>query len=149
MKQVLQERKNATIQIHVWCNTEKEREDLTSQIQNLFYQMQSDHYRYCQNYNNGTCNHLDADCEAVNNQSHMRGCKNQCPHPSEYGYCNLFSKYHIIRNTFNLDPPFSLDDLTTTPPTLHSIFKCTMTYYTYYTIGGNTIQNIHFNEELL
>lgn len=149
MKQVLQERKNSTIQIHVWCNTEKERESICNQIQTLFYQMQSDHYRYCNNYNDGVCKYLQGDCKAVDNNSNMRAVKNQCPQPTEYEYCNLFSKYHIIRNTFNLEPPFSLDDLTTTPPTLHSIFKCSMTYYTYYNIGGNTIQNINFNEELL
>lgn len=149
MKQVLQERKNATVQIHVWCDSEKEREEINNQIMTLFYQMQTDHYMFCTNYEEGVCKYLETACPSIDDSSNMRTSKNQCPNPKEYGYCNLFKKYHIIRNTFNLEPPFSLDDLTTTRPTLHSVFKCTMTYHTYYTIGGNTIQDIIFNEELL
>lgn len=149
--QALMERKNTTIQIHVWCDNEQDREEINTQIQNLFYQAQSDHYRFCQNYikSNGNCKYLQGTCQGKNNISDKRGVKKQCPEPASYGYMNLFTKYHIIRNTFNLEPPFSVDDLSTKQPVLHSIFKCSFTYHTYYNIGGNTINNIIFDEELL
>lgn len=149
--QAIMEKKNTTMQIHVWCDNEHDREEINNQIQNLFYQMQSDHYRFCQNYikNTGNCKYLQGTCQAKNNISDKRGVKKQCPEPTSYGYMNLFTKYHIIRNTFNLEPPFTVDDLSTKQPVLHSIFKCSFTYHTYYNIGGNTINNLIFDEELL
>lgn len=136
---VLRERKNATLQINVWCNSERERESITTQVQTLFYMMQSDHYKFCQN----------TSCDCVIPASDKRGSKNQCPKPDELGYKNLFTKYDIIRNTFNVEPPFSLDDRTLQQPVLRSIFKVSMTYYTDYIIGGNTINELYFDEELL
>lgn len=146
--QVLQERKNTTIQIQVWCDNESQRETITSQITELFYKMQTDHYMYCQQYDNGECLNLKKECQAINN-TNKRGVKQQCPYPMKYQYSNLFSKYNIIRNTFNIEPPFTLDDLSTKQPVLRSIYKITMTYYTDYVIGGNTINDLIFDEELL
>ena len=147
--QVLRERKNTTIQIQVWCDTEKERETITNQITQLFNRVQTDHYMYCQQYNNGECETLEKECQARNNTTNKRGAKQQCPYPTKYQYSNLFSKYDIIRNTFNLEPPFTLDDTTTKQPVLRSIYKLTMTYHTDYIIGGNTIHDLKPGEELL
>lgn len=79
----------------------------------------------------------------------MRGIKQQCPHPQEYGYTNIFTYYDIIRASFDAEPSYILDDLTTTPPVLRSIIPVSFSYYEYYPIGGAVTEHLIVNEELL
>ena len=129
-------------------DNEEERDEITDKILELFYQVQSDHYRFCNNYLNGNCQFLDRSCEATNPNS-MRGIKNQCPKPEEYHYQNIFQTYDIIRATFDVAPPYILDDLTTTPPVRRSIINVSFGYYDYYRIGGAVSEHIIIDEELL
>lgn len=147
-QQVIKETKQSNININVWCDTEREREVICNNILDLFYKAQSDHYMFCKNYDNGICSFLDGECLAIGNDN-RRSVKNQCPSPEEYNYCNLFEKYDIDRNTFNVESPFSLDDLGAKKPVLRSVIKVSMVYYDYYVVGGGISQNIEFDEDLL
>lgn len=147
-QQVLVDKRQSTIQLNVWCDTENEREHINNQITTLFYKVQSDNYYFCKQYTKeGICSTTNTPCYAINDNG-KRGIKNQCPQPSEYGYCNLFTKHHIIRPSFNIEAPFTLDDLTTEEVVLRSIFKISMTYYDYYTIGGNLINDLIISDNL-
>lgn len=147
-QQVIREERSIAIDLNIWGDNEEERDEITDKILKLFYQVQSDHYRFCNNYLNGNCQFLDRSCEATNPNS-MRGIKNQCPKPEEYHYQNIFQTYDIIRATFDVAPPYILDDLTTTPPVRRSIINVSFGYYDYYRIGGAVSEHIIVDEELL
>ncbi|MBR3214806.1 MAG: hypothetical protein IKF79_09905 [Methanosphaera sp.] len=146
-QQVIREERNVSIDLHIWCDDEESRDEITTLISKLFYQVQSDYYKYCSNYHDGDCAYLKESCK-VNNDS-MRGVKLQCPKPSDYHYENVFTRFDIIRNTFDVAPAFDLDDLTTNPPVRRSIIRVSFSYYDYYTIGGAISQNLIINEELI
>lgn len=146
-QQVIREERTITLNLHVWCDDEDQREEICNKIQTIFYQIQSDHYTHCIHYHNGGCNSLNGSCQV--NPSTMRGVKQQCPKPREYGYTNIFTYFDIIRASFDAEPSFISDDLTTTPPVLRSIIPVSFSYYEYYNIGGAVSNNLIVNEELL
>ena len=146
-QQVIREERNITLNLNIWCDDEDQRDEITRKISTLFYQIQSDHYTFCQQYNNGNCTYLNKSC-AVDNTT-ARGIKNQCPKPQEYHYQNLFNAYDIIRASFDVAPAFILDDLTTSTPVLRSIIQVSFSYYEYYNIGGAVSENLHVDEALL
>ena len=146
-QQVIREERSIDLDLNVWCDDEDQRDEITNKIQELFYQIQSDHYKFCQQYNDGNCTYLSGSCR-VNNTT-ARGIKGQCPKPKEYHYQNLFNAYDIIRPSFDVAPPYILDDLTTTPPVLRSIIRVSFSYYEFYNIGGAVSENLHVDEELV
>lgn len=146
-QQVIREERNITLDLNIWCDDEDSRDEITNLISKLFFQVQSDYYKFCSNYNNGDCSYLDTQCKVTD--STMRGVKGQCPKPHDYHYENVFSKFDIIRNTFDVAPAFDLDDLTTNPPIRRSIIRVSFSYYDYYVIGGAISQNLIINEELI
>jgi len=134
-QQVLREYYETTLNINVWCDTESEREELNNKIIQLFYEAQSDHYKFCTNYNDGECASQDTHCFArhfLNNRS----VKKQCPNPLIYNYENVFKKYNLIRASFHLNQPFSLDDTNTKNEVLRSVLKLDTGYYIDHIIGG-------------
>jgi len=146
-QQVIREQRNITLDLSVWCDNEDERDEITDKISELFYQIQSDHYTFCANYNNGNCTFLKDECQVDDNS--FRGVKKQCPKPTEYHYQNLFTIFDIIRATFDVAPSYILDDLTTNPPVRRSIIRVSFSYYDYYNIGGAVSEKITVDEELL
>ncbi len=146
-QQVIREERNITLDLNIWCDDEDQRDEITEKISEIFYQIQSDHYTFCQQYDNGNCTYLNTPCKVDNTTA--RGIKNQCPKPQEYHYKNLFNAYDIIRASFDVAPAFILDDLTTTPPVLRSIIRVSFSYYEYYNIGGAVSENLHVDEALL
>ena len=146
-QQVMREERSINLDLNIWCDDEDQRDEITEKIKTLFYQVQSDYFTFCQQYNNGNCNYLKSSCRV--NPNSIRGVKGQCPKPKEYHYQNIFNAYDIIRASFDVEPPYILDDLTTTPPTLRSIIRVSFSYYDYYTIGGAVFKKLNVNEELL
>ena len=146
-QQVIREQRTIKLGIHIWCDDEYQREEITKKVRKLFYMVQSDHYEFCQQYDNGNCTFLDTECKV--NPHTIRGIKNQCPKPYDYHYTNIFTAFDIIRATFDVAPPYILDDLTTTPPVLRSIIPVSFSYYDYYRIGGAVSENLIVDEELL
>lgn len=142
---VLKTEKNITVQVHVYCNNEDERENINNQIISLFNMTESDHYLLCENYHEGNCKTLNSECKAINNKF-SRGIKGQCPKPSEYDYKNIYTTYNLNREKCNWEEHFEVDDLNTEPITLHSVFKVNANYYTYHQLGGNISKNIELKE---
>lgn len=146
-QQVMREERSIDLDLNVWCDDENQRDEITEKILELFYKVQSDYYEYCQNYNAGQCAFLNKACKVNNNTG--RGVKKQCPNPIEYNYKNIFKQFDIIRATFDVTPPYILDDLTTNPPVLRSIIRVSFSYYDYHVIGGAISQNLNVDEELV
>ena len=147
-RQAMRDKRNASISINVWCDTETEREKLCNQIEKLLDLAQSDHYRFCKNYTSGFCEYLGEECKAET-ETTIKTIKNQCPKPLDYHYCNIFTAYDLLRDTFNVDSPFPLDDLSTKTPVIRSIIKVTTSYYDYHVIGGAISEDITLDDELI
>lgn len=112
----------ADININVWCDTERQRESLVQQIMDCFYQEQTYHYRYCEQYSDGRCLTNGASCTGVTNV-HYR-----CKDPDNLGYSSLRYRHNIIPRTLVVDPPFELDEVADHPPLLRSILRCSAQY---------------------
>lgn len=135
-QEVLREVHQGTVTVNVWCDDEFQREDLIKQVESLFKQAQSDYYRFCDNYRDGECAGCGGPCMVDLTQADLRGVKGQCPNPELYHYSNVFSTYNLIRSSFIVDQPFSLDDLSKTEPVLRSVFKVTSGFNVDHVIGG-------------
>lgn len=146
-QQVIREERSIDLDLNVWCDDEDQRDEITEKISNLFYQLQSDHYTFCQQYDDGECKYLNRSCQV--DDTTPRGVKKQCPKPKEYHYQNIFNIFDIIRASFDVAPSFILDDTTTTPPVLRSIIRVSFSYYEYYNIGGAVSEKIIVSEDLL
>ena len=146
-QQVIREERQIDLDLNIWCDDEESRDEITGLISKLFNQVQSDFFEFCTNYDAGNCTYLNAKCKVSN--STMRGVKGQCPKPIDYHYENVFTRFDIIRDTFDVEPAFDLDDLTTNPPIRRSIIRVSFNYYDYIVIGGAISQNLILDEELL
>lgn len=149
-KQYYRKRYHCNIWINIFCNTERERYDLINFVENRILQAETNHYTTCERFNpeDNFCNILNDECEAL--KSHNgRAAKKQCPKPKDYKYSSFFKKNNIIKNTFKIDSVTNLDELTTDQNILRTIFKLDFEYYKYYEIGGQLLENIEINEDLL
>ena len=135
-QQVFREKYDTTINIHIWYETGDELEQLNRQVQDLFYQAQTDHYQFCANYHDGDCSYLGTGCLGEHFKTNIRGVKNQCPTPLVYGYKNVFDEYNLIRASFHLDQPFTLMDNNKDQVIYHSVLKLHTAYYVDYIIGA-------------
>ena len=147
-QQVRREEHSISLNLNIWCDNEDERLEIINKIDKLFDMAQSDHYLFCNNYNNGVCSHLKSTCKATTEQN-GRTVKKQCPSPRDYHYQNIFTTYDIIRSSFDVEPAFDTDDTTVNPPVLRSIIRVSFSYYEYYIIGGAISTNLSVDEELL
>lgn len=142
-RQVITEKRGIDLDLNIWCNTEDERESIIKQIEYLFYLAQSDHYSLCSNYNvDGVCSTLDDTCPVLSQPHDMRGAKQQCINPEEYGYKNIFTEYDLIRSSFDVEPAYNIDDLDTENPLLRSVIRVSTDYYDYHVIGGKISTNL-------
>lgn len=146
-QQVIREERSISLDLNIWCDDEWQRDEITEKIIEIFYKIQSDYYEFCQQYDDGECKYLDCECKVDNTT--FRGVKGQCPKPIDYHYENIFKKYDIIRHSFDVTPPFILDDNSTKPPVLRSKMRISFSYYDYYRIGGAVTENINVDEDLL
>lgn len=142
--------RNITVQINIWCNNEKDRESIITQINNIFEKTLTDHYELCLNYNktDNSCSTLSTTCKALT-KDNARSIKNKCPKPTDYDYLNVWKNFNIERFTFEYNNPNTLDELDMKPPLLHSSIDTNMNYKTYYTTGGILLDNIKISDDLL
>ncbi|MBQ6220028.1 MAG: hypothetical protein IJH63_00340 [Methanobrevibacter sp.] len=141
-QQVLREVHQGTVNVNVWCDDEFMREDLITQVEKLFKQAQSDYYLFCDNYRDSECAYTGGPCMASVNNTDKRGVKGQCPNPELYNYKNIFTTYNLIRSSFIVNQPFTLDDLSKTEPVLRSVFRVSTGYYVDHIIGGHISNNV-------
>ena len=143
----IQKRYNAELWINIWCQTEEERQQLITQINNRILQAEANHYTTCAHYQlDETCNITGEECEALTS-TNGRAVKNQCPNLEIYQ--SFFKLNHIPKRTFHISSITDLDELDLSEPLLRTIFKLEMDYFTYYEIGGKTFEDFIVSEELL
>lgn len=148
-QQVLRETHQTRVKVNVWCDDEFMREDLNNQVDLLFHQAQSDYYKFCNNYREGDCAGCGGPCIVESLPDDKRAVKGQCPNPSLYHYLNVFDTYGLIRASFIVNQPFSLDDLSKTEPVLRSVFQVTTGYYVDHVIGGRISTDLGLNTVLI
>ncbi len=119
-------RREAHININLWCNTEEQREAITSQIMECFHKEHNNHYQYCTQYNDGMCS-AGGSCKASTTHT-GRTVKYKCPSPEEYGYTSISTYYGIVPGEIILEPPFSMDEVDKHPPLLRSVFSASCLY---------------------
>lgn len=138
--------RDCSININLWCNTEEERENISQQIMQCFYDEQNCMYPYCTNYNkiNHLCASINTVCPAYSSDSSTS--KRRCPNTDLYGFQTLTRKHDILWGTVNVEPPFSMDELGETPPLLRNIFQCEAVYEDYIQVGGRSVANVQFKK---
>lgn len=132
-----------TLYINLWCNTEAERESISSQILTAFMDEQTGHYKYCSRYNDEMC--TSGGLCLARQSADARAVKNQCPQPRERGYESLSTKHGLIMGSVNIEPPVMMDEVKEYPPLLRNRFDCEASYYDVYTLGGEQVEEFNFN----
>lgn len=140
--------KNAEIWVNIWCDTEEERHRILSQIRLLFFKALSNHYSLCSHYDNGTCDFLESECEALT-VTNGRSAKSQCPHPETNDYTSWFKKHHIIKNSFRLSGISEMDELDVAEPVLRTLIKFDLNYIISHDLGGHVPTDLIFEDDLL
>lgn len=124
------QRKQYEIHINVWCNNEREREEIVNQVRHLLFLARNHHYTYCVNYDKDTfkCKNIDEECKARTSTS-FRSLHGHCPMPIKLGYCNIYKSKGIIANTIHISPDYELDEYDHKPPLKRSIINITLDYF--------------------
>ena len=119
-------RREAHININIWCNTEQERESITGQVMECFHKEHNNHYQYCTQYTDGQCA-SGGQCKAVSTHT-SRTVKDKCPSPDEYGYSSISEYYGIVEGELIVEPPFTMDEPDRHPPLLRSVLRASCLY---------------------
>ena len=146
-KQYLRTHYRTILNIHSWVDDENQRENVNNQIRNLFNMAYLDNHFFCTHYDKetGECTNIHMKCPTLDKGKHLyKSSKEKCPDPLKYGYENIFTRYDLIKRSWDLQVPYSADNTSTKPPTLHSIFKLNCEYYDYEEIGGITIKEMKY-----
>ena len=103
--------KSYEIDIHVWCDTEKERELIIDQIYDCLFYCMNLHYAFCVRYDpkEKSCETTGDICEAITDKGYhgLRGiCPNKHNHP-----LNIMSKNGIIKNSVHISPHYEVNYL--------------------------------------
>ena len=149
-KEYLRTHRRTILNIHCWIDNENQREELCNKVTDLFNKAYLDHHMFCTQYDKETmqCTTLNETCPTINQGKHLyKSSKNKCPQPTEYGYTNIFTRYDLIKRAWDLQAPYSNDNTSTKPPTLHSVFRLNCEYYDYVEIGGITIKDMKYYGE--
>lgn len=144
-QECLSERKKSKIKVSVWCDNEKQRQDICNDIKLLLYQAETHHYRFCRRFDDGVCETLGEECKAIADM-YKRGVKNQCPRPRKYRYRGVLHDFRIVPKSFVFHEPYSLDELEEKPPVLRSVFEVEAGFTDYYNIGGNTLEHMYLGD---
>lgn len=146
-RQYLRTRYRTVLNIHCWIDNENQREEIQNQVRTLFNMAYLDNHYFCTRYNRETriCETLQQECPTIQKGKHLyKSSKDKCPKPLDYKYENIFTRYDLIKNSWDLQVPYSADNTNTKPPTLQSIFRLNCEYYDYEEIGGITIKEMKY-----
>ncbi|MBX7076663.1 MAG: hypothetical protein K1X33_05055 [Methanobacteriaceae archaeon] len=135
-QEMVEQSKLVSLQINLWCNTERQRYIINQKILELLNKAFNYHYSTCDNYNQNSkeCGTLKRECLSIKDLS-SRGIKGLCLKPKIYGYKSIFKKNNIRK--INLDTEFNQDELDKNPPILHTIYRINLEYLDKYNRGGN------------
>ncbi len=141
-QEVIETKYDIDIRLDIWALSEDDRQCLIEQVQDCFFKAIADHYTYCTSYMNESCNCVVDDSEY---ELDKRAVKGQCPCPKDLPYENLFTKYNIDVQTFNISLPYNLDELEETEAILRSRFNISFDWTDYYVIGGIVSKSVSNN----
>lgn len=143
-QEVIETRYDIDIRLDIWALNEDDRQTLIDQVQVCFFKAISDHYTYCTAYMDGSCDCVVNDSEY---EFDKRTVKGQCPCPNQLPYENLFTKYNIDLQTFNISLPYDLDELEESEAILRTRFNISFDWTDYYVIGGIVSESLSNNIE--
>lgn len=151
-QQILREVFQVTLNINVWSDSPNEQEELNNNILDLFHKAESDYYLFCDQYHDGNCSFMDNTCFAKHfydtDKLDIRGVKGQCPNPEVYGYKNIFTTYNLYRDSFVVDQPFNLDDMSKKDIVYRSVIKLHTGYFVDHIIGGLNLNDVNYKGNL-
>lgn len=136
---------NCEVWINVWCDNEEQRTTIVEQIENRIFEALGNHHTTCGNYNDGICESLNTECEALIIDN-GRTSKNQCPFPKENNYLNWFHAHNIVKNTFKISGRSNMDELNLSQPVLRTLIQLNMNYHIFRDIGGRTFTDLILEE---
>lgn len=120
--------KSYEITIHVWCDTERERELIVDQVYDCLFYCMNLHYFFCERYDkeDKSCKTTGEICEAITDKGY-HGLRGVCPNKKNKPL-NIMSKNGIIKNSVHISPHYELDDLGKREPIKHSIIEINLDY---------------------
>lgn len=135
-----------TAMIHIWVNSEDERDELINNVETALQEARDYNYKYCVNFDNGTnfCSTIESECLVLSDE-HSNAKKNMCPNAVLYDYQNLLLADNVDASTIKVKPSFDLDELDKNPPVLHSVIQMDFEYYKRVPLGGTTLDDIEVN----
>lgn len=120
--------KSYEIAIHVWCNTERERELIVDQIYDCLFYCMNLHYMFCVRFDPKTklCETNNEICEAITDKGY-HGLRGQCPHHHNHPL-NIMSQNGIIKNSVHISPHYEDDSRDKREPLKHSVIEVNLDY---------------------
>lgn len=120
--------KSYEIDLHVWCDTEEEREKIVDQIYDCLFYCMNFHHAFCIRYDNKTkeCETTGDICEALTDKGY-HGLRGQCPNKNN-NPMNIMNKYGIIKHSVHISPHYEADILDEKAPLKHSVIEINLDY---------------------
>ena len=120
--------KSYEINIHVWCDTERERELIIDQIYDCLFYCMNFHYMFCERFDkkDKCCETTGQICEAITDKGY-HGLRGQCPNKHNKPM-NIMYKHGIIKNSVHISPHYEADILDKKAPLKHSVIEVPLDY---------------------
>lgn len=120
--------KSYEIAIHVWCDTEEERELLVNQVYDCLFYCMNLHYMFCVRFDRKSkcCETSGEICDAITNKGY-HGLRGMCPSHHNHPL-NIMSKNGIIKNSVHISPDYEDDSKDKRAPLKHSVIEVTLDY---------------------
>lgn len=120
--------KTYEITIHIWCDTEEQRELITDQVYDCLFYCMNLHYMFCVRYDPKTkeCETSGEVCEAITDKGY-HGLRGQCPSHHNHPL-NIMSKNGIIKNSVHISPSYEDDSRDKREPLKHSVIEVYLDY---------------------
>lgn len=120
--------KSYEITIHIWCDTEDERELIENQIYDCLFYCMNLHYAFCVRFDSKTkcCETSGEICEAITDKGY-HGLRGVCPNIHNHPL-NIMSKNGIIKNSVHINPSYEDDSKDKREPLKHSVIEVNLDY---------------------
>lgn len=120
--------KSYEISIHVWCDTEEQREVIVDQIYDCLFYCMNLHHAFCVRYDSKTklCETSGEICEALIDKGY-HGLRGQCPNHHNKPL-NIMSQNGIIKNSVHISPHYEYDYRDRREPLKHSVIEVNLDY---------------------
>ena len=120
--------KSYEITIHVWCDTEEERELIVNQVYDCLFYCMNLHYMFCVRFDRESrcCETSGEICDAIRDKGY-HGLRGMCPSHHNHPL-NIMSKNGIIKNSVHISPHYEDDSRDKRAPLKHSVIEVNLDY---------------------